>query len=240
MKAEKSDTNRNVIAQHLYSLLQEPMIISHIHFLDGFVKSWWGPNFWWQKGIDARTRQAGFRARDLPLRYFIQHRDLKNLMQNWASNPNFAKFVESFPQDSLYTKEVLASRFFAQVLDRHTKHFRQWKEKYAHVLLACEEDIPARSAAAWLLGIPPLLPPSQNYYSNTHRTTIDTHDLFSFLFTDMDASLFRAKGFSKIMSKLSGGFMLEKSYGQVRAMKYGNSKDTCKKTGSPYPPILNL
>ena len=218
MQAEKSDNTRNTIASHLYSLLREPMVISHIHFIHGFVKSWWGPNFSWHKTIDPRTRQHGFLARHMPLQYFVQHRDINILKENWAANPNFKKFVDTFPQNDFYTKEVLASKFFAQVIDRHTKHFKQWKEKHIHLLLACEDPTPSRVMAAWLLGIPPLQPLEQNFYSVTHRTTINTTDLCSFLFKNMDAVTFHQKKLYNSPTSHKEN-ILEKVSGKVRAMK---------------------
>ena len=90
---------------------------------------------------------------------------------------------------------MLASQFFSQVIDRHTEKFKQRKKKHIHPLLACEDLISSRVMAACFLGIPPLQTPEQNFYCETHRTTINTTDLCSFLFQNMDAAIFRQKKF---------------------------------------------
>ena len=79
IKTEKSDTQRYVIASHLYSLLKEKMILSHFYFIHAFIQSWWGPNFSWHKHIDPKTKQHGFLARHLPVQFYLQHRDLQSL-----------------------------------------------------------------------------------------------------------------------------------------------------------------
>lgn len=68
----------------LYSLLKERMVMAHIHFILAFINSWWGPNFSWHKRIDRRTNVNGFLARHLPVHFYIQHRDLETLRDNWA------------------------------------------------------------------------------------------------------------------------------------------------------------
>ena len=84
--------------------------MSHIHFILAFINSWWGPNFSWHKRIDPKTNVNGFLARHLPVHFYIQHRDLQTLRDNWAANPEFNKFIEMFPENDEYSKEELASK----------------------------------------------------------------------------------------------------------------------------------
>ena len=194
---EKSDTTRYVIASHLYSLLRECMIISHIHLILAFVRSWWGPNFDWNKRLDSVTGQPGFLARHMAVHYYVQHRDLLDIIANWKTNPKFTKFIASFPQNDEYTIEDLVSKYLQRVMERHTKHFTQWKNKYIHLTLASDDAIPRRLVAAWLLGDPLNEEPPLTYYSNMHRTTIDSRDLMLFLTSNINASDFRKKFFFK-------------------------------------------
>ena len=138
------------------------MVVSHIHFLLGFVKSWLAPKFSWYKKIDPSTCQHWFLARHVPLQYFVQHVEINIFKENWATNPNFKKFLDTFLQNDFYTKEALAGKFFAQVIDRYKTYFKQWKEKHINILLACEYPNPSRVMAAWLLGIPLLRTLEQN------------------------------------------------------------------------------
>ena len=193
ISTEKSDTTRYVIATHLYSLLRERMIISHIHLILAFVRSWWGPNFQWNKRNDPLTNQPGFLARHMAVRYYVQHRDLLDISSNWKTNEHFTKFIATFPQNDEYTIEDLVSKYLTRVMERHTKHFTQWKDKYIHLTLACDDPVPRRLVAAWLLGNPPSEEPPLIYHSNFHRTTINSKDLMSFLTSDINASDFRQK-----------------------------------------------
>ena len=149
----------------------EPMIIAHLHFLHAYCQTWWLPHFLWNKHIDPRTKQPGFLARHMAVRYYVQSRDLDDLMQNWSTNPFFKNFIDSFPQNEEYAKEELAKKFFKRAKDRHDKHFRQWKQKYLHLMLLGEPFI-ARLGANWILGkaTPQTLP--TEFYSHTHKTNI--------------------------------------------------------------------
>lgn len=70
--------------KELHTVLKERMVMAHIHFILAFINSWWGPNFSWHKRIDRRTNVNGFLARHLPVHFYIQHRDLETLRDNWA------------------------------------------------------------------------------------------------------------------------------------------------------------
>ena len=83
-----------------------------MHFLRAYCQTWWLPHFLWNKHIDPRTKQPGFLARHMAVRYYVQSRDLDDLMQNWSTNPFFKNFIDSFPQNEEYTKEELAKQFF--------------------------------------------------------------------------------------------------------------------------------
>ena len=77
--AEPSNSAKNTIASYLYSYLNEPMLIVHLHFLNGYTNAWWRKHFEWQKSIDDKSGMPGFRGRHMAVRYFIQHISLKDL-----------------------------------------------------------------------------------------------------------------------------------------------------------------
>ena len=129
----------------------------------------------------------------MPLQYFVQNQDLQHVKQNWKTNPLFSAFLQTFPENADYTIEKLVSEYFKRVEDRHTKHFKQWKEKYIHLALACDELPAQKLIAAWLLGIPPRDKPPPTLYSAIHRTTINTNDHISFLTSEINPHDFRQK-----------------------------------------------
>ena len=87
----------------------------------------------------------------MAVHYYVQDRDLKDLMQNWATNPHFARFILSFPDNDVYGKEDLVRKYLTGVKERHTKHFKKWKVKYLQLLLASDEIWPPHLLADWLL-----------------------------------------------------------------------------------------
>ena len=156
------------------------MIIAHVLFMRGYYRSWWDPSFQWHKSTDKLTQTPGFRAVEMAVYYYVQDRDLRNLIVNWKDNDHFAKFLREYPEGGAYTSEKLASEFFNHANKIHTKHFEQWRSRYLHLALA-GDSVPARYLANWFLGspIPSELPIS--YHSETHRTTIHTNECCQFL-----------------------------------------------------------
>ena len=56
VNVQKSGSTRHTIASYLVSYLNEPMLIAHLHFIDGYIKSWWDPHFQWMKRVDKKTK----------------------------------------------------------------------------------------------------------------------------------------------------------------------------------------
>ena len=107
-------TAKHTIGSYLYSLIQEPMPIVHVQFLHAYIVSWWEKHFQWLNHVDDDTKTPGFLAVNMPLRYFLQSIDLDELTENWKEKEEFADFVRSFPQESKYKKEELATMFLAE------------------------------------------------------------------------------------------------------------------------------
>ena len=177
---EKSGCTKHTIASHLSSLLCESVLISHLHFLRAYGNSWWFPHFQWQKHIDERSKSAGFLGRHMALHYYVQHRDLHFLIDNWKTHEQFKEYVRTFPNNSIeYNMDKLANDFFKRADAIHTKHFSQWRDKYLHLALA-GDSLPARYLANWILERPTLSLPLE-YSSSVHKTTINVNAAFAFL-----------------------------------------------------------
>ena len=180
VNTEKSGSTKYTIASHLSSLLCEKVLIAHLYFLRAYGNSWWLPYFQWQKHIDERSKSAGFLGRHMALHFYVQHRDLHFLINNWKTHEKFKEYVRTFPNNSIeYNMDKLANDFFKRVDDIHAKHFAQWRDKYLHLALA-GDIIPARYLANWILALPnPSLP--LEYFSAVHKTTINVEAALSFL-----------------------------------------------------------
>ena len=94
--------------------------------------------------------QNEFLAHHMPLQHFIQHRDLQETKENWETKI----FIQIFPENSVYTNEYLMIKYLERVVESHTKTFRQWKDNYIYLLLACDDVLPNILITSWLLGVP--------------------------------------------------------------------------------------
>jgi len=72
------------------------MIIAHVLFMRGYYRSWWDPHFQWHKSTDKLTQTPGFRAVEMAVHYYVQDRDLRNLIGNWKNNDHFAPFLKEY------------------------------------------------------------------------------------------------------------------------------------------------
>ena len=116
----------------------------------------------------------------MALHFYVQHRDLHFLINNWKTHEKFKEYVRTLPNNSIeYNMDKLANHFFKRVDAIHTKHFSQWRDKHLHLALA-GDIIPARYLANWILALPnPSLP--LEYFSAVHKTTINVEAALSFL-----------------------------------------------------------
>ena len=117
----------------------------------------------------------------MALHYYVQSRDIDNLISGWKQNTHFQEYVRNFPDNPSYNCDQLANEFLARVKGRHDKHFEQWRSKYLHLMLA-GDPLPARYIAQWIvygtvnrIALPP------PYMSNKHKTVIDIRLMLDFL-----------------------------------------------------------
>ena len=195
--AEKSGNTKHTIASYLSSYLEEPMIIAHINFLNAYCNCWWNKHFHWQKHVSQRTKAHGFLAVDMAVHYYVQDRDLNNLIDNWMDMEEFEGFINNFDSSSSdYSKEQFASEFFRRVRERHDKHFAQWINEYLHLCIA-GDTLPAQYVCKWILGRPLIQPdcPESSYESSVHKTTINITDVGSFLTAKASLTEQRGKEF---------------------------------------------
>jgi len=130
----------------------------------------------------------------MAIHFYVQDRDLNDMMDNWRDDAHFKQFIDSFPEDAEYTADKLVNDFLKQAKLIHTKHFSQWRDKYLHLALG-GDAIPAQCISNWLLGkeIPPELPAT--YHSDTHKTTINTAACYTFLTGDQLPAAYTSKLF---------------------------------------------
>ena len=122
----------------------------------------------------------GFLAVHQPTRFFIQTRDLKNVMDNWQEMDEFQEFIAGFDNSNgEYTKEELVNSFLNLANNKHNKHFEQWQDKFYFALAT--DELPATYLAKWLLGEQVTIDPSLTCVSQIHNTTIDVSNLIFFL-----------------------------------------------------------
>ena len=148
VQAEKYGTNKHTIASWLTSYLNEPMLMSHINFLNAYSKVWWMKHFSWHKHVDQRTKLPGFLSIYTPLHYFVQTKDLRDMMENWKTMDEFHNFVSTFPAGSSYTIDEFVRTFLKRVEHIFIKHFEQWRNKF--YLTLADDDVPAMFLAKWL------------------------------------------------------------------------------------------
>ena len=112
---DSTGTAKHTIASYLCSLIQEQMLVAHVQFLHAHIVSWWDRHFQWLKHVGNETQTSGVHAVHMPLQYFVQTKELKELTDEWKEKEEFADFVRDFPQESEYKKEELSTLFFGQV-----------------------------------------------------------------------------------------------------------------------------
>lgn len=130
IQVEKYGNNRHTIASYLYSYLEEKMLVTHLQLLSAHGRAWFLRHFNWQKHTDERVGMPGFLAVHQPTRFFIQSRDLTNVIENWEQMDEFKDFITEFDDsNNEYTKDELIKPFLQIAENRHNKHFEQWIDK---------------------------------------------------------------------------------------------------------------
>ena len=76
---EYSQYQRNKVASDVFSLVQEPVMLSMNHFLSVYHNNYWLPNFSSLKMIDSMTKVSEYCSRHLSTRAFIMKKHLDRL-----------------------------------------------------------------------------------------------------------------------------------------------------------------
>mmetsp|Transcript_22644 Transcript_22644/g.67005 ORF Transcript_22644/g.67005 Transcript_22644/m.67005 type:complete len:219 (+) Transcript_22644:1297-1953(+) len=76
---KSTDTAANKVASGLWSLMNEPVLKAHLHFMCAYHKAFIVPHFEWLQKMDERTKRSGFRSRSILERYYLMHCDLTHL-----------------------------------------------------------------------------------------------------------------------------------------------------------------
>ena len=59
----------------------------------------------------------------MAIHFYVQDRDLNDMIVNWRDNAHFKQFIDLFPQDDEYAVDKLVNNFLKQAKLIHTKHF---------------------------------------------------------------------------------------------------------------------
>ena len=82
-----------------------------------------------------------------------------------------------------YAIDDIAEKYFVRADAIHTKYFCQWHNDYLYISLA-GDNVPARYIANWILEIPIPNNLPLEYYSEKHKTTINTSLCGQFLISN--------------------------------------------------------
>ena len=93
VQAQKYGSNKHTIASWLTSYLNEPMLMSQIHFLNAYSLVWWMKHFSWHKHVNQRTQLPGFLSIYTPLHYYVQSEELCEMSEHWKTIEEFQNFV---------------------------------------------------------------------------------------------------------------------------------------------------
>ena len=55
------------------------MLVAHLHFVKGYILTWWDRHFQWHKHIDSKTKTPGFLGVHVAVHYFVQHTEFEDI-----------------------------------------------------------------------------------------------------------------------------------------------------------------
>jgi len=189
MNSEKTASQKYKISVDLYSLLQEPVLITQNLFLRAYHMNFWQPHFQWLKMIDPVSKVSGFASRHLSTRTFLMHQHLQKLKVLWSTTEEFEDFMNRKELHNDYEKNMiyntLPNIFFHDVEAKFKKHFvQQWlSDKLLPLTLAAIPSV-SKAFSRWLLNIPV---EDMCITSELHKENIHLPSLINFI--TKDASL---------------------------------------------------
>jgi hypothetical protein len=220
-----TDINANTFASWADSYLNDPSLKAQLLFIVAFHRLVWNKHFVWLMDDDERTKTAGFRSVDMPVRAYLMHRDIKNLQASWRTKPEYTNYfdiVNALPvstEKEQQIKQVLESsfpnKFFEVALNTFDSNFHQWLTDNLQLTMG-GDNLPAQAFASWLRGEEYSGPAS--YESRTHDTTIEVGDMIAYLTAHVSPGEMRLRRFFQDHSSAIGMLAAGDSvWGDVRS-----------------------
>ena len=124
---KKTTSQRNKVASDLFSLMNEPALLTMSFFLSARHKPFWEIHFSWLKCIDSVTNVSGHISRHMSARAFIMKQHLMKLSHIWPADERFQKFNNRKNSHNEKEKkllhETLPNGFFKDAMLMFKKHF---------------------------------------------------------------------------------------------------------------------
>ena len=182
-----SGTTKNEVASWLNWYLQTDALKAQLLFLVDFHSDFFCVHLKWLQHEDPMTKQLGFLAMHMPVRYYIMVRDLEELEEKWTSLPEYQDYlsiVGSLPESTYVKKELkegmrqFGSFFLKIAKEKLEKSFEQWRCRNLEVMLGGETKT-AQGFACWLVGKD--IAEEEEYWSEIHKSTIHIKKMVEFL-----------------------------------------------------------
>ena len=169
---------KNDIASYLYSYLNEDMLMAYLYFVCAFVDEFFDPHFNWHKHMDAKSKRAGFLSVHSGIYFYVMHRNLELLKNDWKTRDAFRLFLSKYPNNMSLTPESFVNDFLNLTKQRMHKHMDQWRTRNLPLVLGGDTNM-AQYIACWLLNKP--FDQNTVYNSDKHKTEIDVQKCGEFL-----------------------------------------------------------
>ena len=102
---------KNDIASYLYSYLDEDILMAYLYFVCAFVDEFFDPHFNWHKHMDAKSKRAGFLSVHSGIHFYVMHRNLELLKNDWKTRDAFRLFLSKYPNNVSPTPESFVNDF---------------------------------------------------------------------------------------------------------------------------------
>lgn len=186
---EYDDTKNkiNKAASDLQSMMNEPVLEADLAFIEVYVDMVFNKHFDWCQEKDTYTGQAGFRSREILVRFFIIRRDIDRFKEayNNDNSPEFREFRELNNQLSENDQAIMskkASEFITEAIKMVEKHFARWARGYLLFIGTFSSQQTATVVARVLLGHEPLYSSSPSeVFLPEHKERVDLHEFERFV-----------------------------------------------------------
>jgi hypothetical protein len=125
--------------------MNDPGLKMQVIFVVNFHKLVWNKHFQWLQEECPKSKLAGFRSVDMPVRCYLMRRDLLELQATWSTMSDYKSYfdiVDALPNESeeqkeirLVLKERFPAKFFQIALNTFDSNFDQWRTSNLKLVL---------------------------------------------------------------------------------------------------------